>query len=738
MPTYLIPLVVHLFIFTFVHATTLLNPSTTAATFTLNTQTIAHLKDIKNLTLIVDGKEIEYTTQSYIPSSHGSIRWVGKSIIYDSTFSFTFMKNALIGKILLNHKHYTLASLGQNTVVYQITLDDTKKEVHVCQKKNYIAQTKMEKYSLSNKIQSLSKALPIDALAATTKINVLILYTQQFLNHYGDNTDLTIQHYVDSANEIYTNSKTNVYLNLVHAQLNSKNIFSETHTISTVLPSLQSDTDVRALKQKYHADVVSLFRKYNGDSGTCGLGYLLNNVESTNYFYTTIEIKSANEGTGSYCPDRTFAHEIGHNFGCAHDRNHANVYPDNNYGYGYDVSGEFATVMSYDAFAIPYFSNPNLQYNGIDIGQVDLADCARNIREKRIYVKQSSALEINDTVTNNAITGLLTTIGDEDSFSFKLQGEISFDLGSNPTYYVHIYDSDGYLSKTSNSTFIHNFTDDTYTITASLKSADSSTSYQTTNAPYHITLTTVSGTVSHIPFTNKHEAFIERFYQNILARTADVDGLNYWLDILKNKSAARVVIGFFHSNEFTALGLNNSAYIDILYHTLFDRAPDIAGKSEWLNDLENGKSRDQVMFGFLNSQEFKNLADKFQTLAIRPIDQVEGLSGYVNRFYTLVLNREADQGGFDYWTNALISKEKAGGDIAKGFFNSTEYLNRGLVNNTFLDICYRAFFGREADSTGKSNWLNLLNKGTSKNAVLDGFIGSQEFLNLTKSFGILP
>lgn len=119
------------------------------------------------------------------------------------------------------------------------------------------------------------------------------------------------------------------------------------------------------------------------------------------------------------------------------------------------------------------------------------------------------------------------------------------------------------------------------------------------------------------------------------------------------------------------------------------------------------------------------------------ITSTTGVDGYVNRFYNIVLDRTADQGGFDYWTQSLNDKTRAGGDIAKGFFNSQEYMNRNLDDSTFIDICYRAFFGREADAGGKSYWLGILANTKDKQKVLHGFIYSQEFDNLVKSYGIL-
>jgi len=734
-------LLVLLSIFTFAQSAQLLTLQDNTH-YKLNSSTINNLNHLTDITLTINNQEIDYHTVSYSVASNGSIHWKGNNEVYQTSFSFTLLHNALRGSIELNQEKYILALIPHTSADYQITKVDPSKENKICQKKNYKILNALKKQkSTKESTQTSSTSLPVAALEATTEINVLILYTQQFKDYYGTNTDLTIQHYFDTAKTIYNDSQTNVHLNLIHTELTNNSNFSEDNNISSSLSNLQANTDIHALKQKYHADIVSLFRKYNGTSGVCGLGFLFNNIESIKYFYTVVEIKSSDEGSGSYCPDRTFTHEAGHNFGCAHDRNHASVLPDNDYGYGYDISGEFATVMSYDALPIPYFSNPNLQHNGIDIGVADASDCARNIREKRIYVKQSHALEVGDQVIGNSLNGSLSDRKDKDSFFYKLQGEISFSLPSTASHYIHIYDNNGYLTKTSSSSFSHTFTDGTYEIVSSLTSADNTSYYGGTNITYAIDVTTTSGQI-----INVHEVFIERFYQNILGRSADTAGLLAWLNILGTESATKVALGFFLSNEFTELALNDNDFVDILYYTLFDRAPDSAGKTVWLTKLSQGTSRQTVMFGFFKSIEFKNLADSFHVRAITDDDlllentggSTSGVDGFVNRFYTLVLNRSADTAGFNFWTTSLNNHTRNGGDIAIGFFNSPEYVQRQLDNSTFIDIAYRAFFGREADAGGKTFWLTRIASGESKDSILNGFIGSQEFSNLTASFGIIP
>ena len=231
--------------------------------------------------------------------------------------------------------------------------------------------------------------------------------------------------------------------------------------------------------------------------------------------------------------------------------------------------------------------------------------------------------------------------------------------------------------------------------------------------------------------------FIERFYVNILGRPSDVGGLNAWLDVINTQSASTVVLGFLNSPEFLAKNLDDAAFVDILYRTLFDREGDTGGVEYWLGELASGRLRDMVIWGFLRAAEFKTLSDSFGVTALNAADEsAYGIRAFVERFYTLVLGRQPDRGGFDNWVTALTNGSYAGGDIAKAFFLSAEYLSQNTTDEAFVETVYRAFFGREADPAGKQGWLNALAQGQSREYVLDGFIGSAEFVALAKSYGI--
>ena len=57
-----------------------------------------------------------------------------------------------------------------------------------------------------------------------------------------------------------------------------------------------------------------------------------------------------------YCTEYSFAHELSHNMGNAHDRDHADSPRSFPYSYGYDVAGDsaFGNIMSYDGHELGF------------------------------------------------------------------------------------------------------------------------------------------------------------------------------------------------------------------------------------------------------------------------------------------------------------------------------------------------------------------------------------------------
>lgn len=107
--------------------------------------------------------------------------------------------------------------------------------------------------------------------------------------------------------------------------------------------------------------------------------------------------------------------------------------------------------------------------------------------------------------------------------------------------------------------------------------------------------------------------FVTRVYYIALNRDyLDEDGINNWCgNILNGGKPADAVWGIVFSDEFKNRNLDDNQFVNILYKTYFDRDADAEGYNNWFGKLQNGESRETVVNGFSNSEEFANLVREF-------------------------------------------------------------------------------------------------------------------------------
>ncbi len=265
--------------------------------------------------------------------------------------------------------------------------------------------------------------------------------------------------------------------------------------------------------------------------------------------------------------------------------------------------------------------------------------------------------------------------------------------------------------------------------------------------------------------------FVKRFYKEVLGREGEEAGINDWTNklIASERSGADVAKGFAMSKEFKNKNLSNDEFVKTMYKAFFDREPDEGGYNGWMQKLNSGVSREAVIAGFVNSQEFKNLCNKYGinpgTMEVseegqkiqQPTNQnstalkldASGvddakLDEYVERLYTKILGRNSEAEGKEYWKKVIIDGKDSNGNVydaataaRKGFFESKEYKNKNRTDDEFLTDLYWAFFNREPDEDGYKYWQNKMkNEGYSRQRVIDeGFGHSKEFKNLLISYG---
>lgn len=227
-----------------------------------------------------------------------------------------------------------------------------------------------------------ARAYPRAAAASAANpitIDVLVAYTPGLVKVYGSKAAaLTrIQYLIDWTNQAYVNSKVYQTLRLVHTvQVD----YTDANTDSVALDEMSKGTgalqSLKLLRMKYGADLVSLVRPFNiaaANARVCGNAYV-GALTGDGAMWDSARSVVSDRGdetvqSGWNCGVNSFAHELGHNMGNAHDRGTASsegigamaggAYP---YSYGYVSSKPaFGTIMSYSG-SLQVFSNPDVTF----------------------------------------------------------------------------------------------------------------------------------------------------------------------------------------------------------------------------------------------------------------------------------------------------------------------------------------------------------------------------------------
>ena len=206
-------------------------------------------------------------------------------------------------------------------------------------------------------------------------VDVMVLYAAEARLLRGQaGVEDTIQLCLACANEALRRSQVPVELRLVHVA--EARGCRESGKLSAAISWLTSDPMVQSLRDKYGADLVSLLVSRGDFSGLAACG------------------RSHSVFTGHPV---AFAHEIGHNFGCGHERGQPGQCCRDTFSYAYvftppDAGGHtYGTIMSYVGSVILNFSNPRVLFHGHPTGlpeghrdlegREDSADNARTLAD---------------------------------------------------------------------------------------------------------------------------------------------------------------------------------------------------------------------------------------------------------------------------------------------------------------------------------------------------------------------
>ncbi|MCC6951903.1 MAG: hypothetical protein IT433_10725 [Phycisphaerales bacterium] len=195
-------------------------------------------------------------------------------------------------------------------------------------------------------------------------IRVMVVYTPLARDDEGGDAAMQarVVFAISQANTAYVNSQAQAHLTLAYTGAVE---YEESGSAGTDLSCLRSTSDgfmdvVHCIRNTVAADMVALMvNNFNA----CGIGYLQTNPGPG--FQSSAFTVTDKDCISNY----TFAHELGHNMGCAHDRDNGSsaAY---SYAFGYRTPDQvYRTIMAYaPGTRIARFSNPDITFNGYVMG----------------------------------------------------------------------------------------------------------------------------------------------------------------------------------------------------------------------------------------------------------------------------------------------------------------------------------------------------------------------------------
>ena len=253
---------------------------------------------------------------------------------------------------------------------------------------------------------------------AIAHIDILVFYTPEFSTSLGGPAaaQTRINNIFSISNQAYANSGLLLEINPIHVeQLAAPNNEGDIVALDKFRLSEGVFSNVHNLRVSTGADAVILFQKYTPSHSGCGLAYILGSNSGTllgtrDYAYGFVQDGTYPDPDGGdfyyFCYDSTLAHELGHTFGFAHDRNHSSLAGAFPYSYGHDDLDNFATIMSYDTPKIELFSSPNLSCSGqpcgIAEGQANSADNVKSGNQIRFDIARFYSPPVSPTSPGNS------------------------------------------------------------------------------------------------------------------------------------------------------------------------------------------------------------------------------------------------------------------------------------------------------------------------------------------------
>jgi len=228
---------------------------------------------------------------------------------------------------------------------------------------------------------------------------------------------------------------------------------------------------------------------------------------------------------------------------------------------------------------------------------------------------------------------------------------------------------------------------------------------------------------------NDPVAQVMRLYQAALGRQPDAAGReDATTALVAGHSLASLAANFLDSPEFLArFGRpDDTGFIHRAYQQALGREADADGLAFWQAKLAGGVSRAEMLAGFSESPENRDLTSSKLWAGLWDADDqaVEAA-----RLYQAVLGRLPEQAGLRFWIDYLDTGASLSSAAAR-FAESPEFQARFAANDdaSLIRVVYANTLGRAPEEAGFNFWMEKLGQGISRGDMIVGFSESPEFI----------